>query len=296
MERRNETLNTDFILLGLFARKKHVIFLVFIILMIYTVALTANTGLILLIWLDPQLHIPMYFLLSHLEIMDLTLISSTVPMMANIFFSRRTNISHVACEISHHHEPENLHKDGSCLTSLVHITFTCGVRKIPHFLCEVMAILKFTCEDTSAYKKTVVITSIAVLLLPLSLILSSYTLIFLNVLQVNSPKGRNKALATYSSLLTVVSFYYGLAIVVYMRLSYYHRSQNRSDSFCAWCYPDFYDEPPHLQSEKQRSYGSIEENSGTGSDYKLKSKCILIITSRIIHHIRMSQDLEVKGK
>ncbi|XP_043859258.1 olfactory receptor 2T27-like [Dromiciops gliroides] len=266
MERRNETLNTGFILLGLFPGMKHVSFLVFIILLIYLVALTANTSLILLIWVDPRLHTPMYFLLSQLAIMDLTLISSTVPKMANDFFLRRTNISHVACgtqifffltlgiaecilltlmsydryvAICNPLRYPIIMSQRACiqmtcvswlggaLISLVHTAYVmhfpiCGSRKIPHFLCEVMAILKITCEDTSSYEKAVVVTSIVVLLLPLSFILSSYTLIFLNVLRMNSPKGRNKALATCSSHLTVVSLYYGPAIVVYMRPSYYH--------------------------------------------------------------------------
>ncbi|XP_074077091.1 olfactory receptor 2M2-like [Macrotis lagotis] len=266
MGRRNETMNTDFILLGLFPGMKHISFLVFVILLIYIVAFTANTGLILLIWVDPRLHTPMYILLSQLAIMDLTLISSTVPKMADNFFSRRTNISHAACgtqifffltlgiaecilltlmaydryvAICNPLRYLIIMNQRTCiqmicvswlggaLTSLVHTAYVmhfpiCGSKKISHFLCEVMAILKITCEDTAAYEKAVVVTSIVVLLFPLSLILSSYTLIFLNVLRMNSSKGRNKALATCSSHLTVVSLYYGPAIVVYMRPSYYH--------------------------------------------------------------------------
>ncbi|XP_044531129.1 olfactory receptor 2T11-like [Gracilinanus agilis] len=266
MEKRNETLSTDFILLGLFPDMKHISFLVLIILLVYIVSLTANTGLIFLIWVDPRLHIPMYFLLSQLAIIDLTLISSTVPKMAADFFSRRTKISHVACgtqifffltlgiaecillTLMAYDRYVAICKPlrypiimsqrtcikmtcvswfGGAFISLVHTAYVmhfpiCGSRKIPHFLCEVMAILKITCEDIRAYEKAVVVTSIVVLLVPLSLILSSYTLIFLSVLRMNSPKGRNKALATCSSHLTVVSLYYGPAIVVYMRPSYYH--------------------------------------------------------------------------
>ncbi|XP_004697256.1 olfactory receptor 56-like [Echinops telfairi] len=108
------------------------------------------------------------------------------------------------------------------LASLVHTTYSmhfplCGPRELHHFFCEVKAILKLSCEDISAYEKGVVVTSIIVVLLPVSLILTSYTLIFLAVLQMNSPEGRNKALATCSSHLTVVTFYYGPAMMIYMR-------------------------------------------------------------------------------
>ncbi|KAM9694970.1 olfactory receptor 2T27-like, partial [Trichechus inunguis] len=111
---------------------------------------------------------------------------------------------------------------GGALTSLDHTVFTlhfhiCSSRKIPHFFCEVMAVLRIVCEDISAYEKAVVVTSILVLLLPLSLILLSYVLIFLAVLQMNSPEGRDKALGTCSSHLCVVGLYFGPGMCIYMR-------------------------------------------------------------------------------
>ncbi|XP_039078469.1 olfactory receptor 2M5-like [Hyaena hyaena] len=111
---------------------------------------------------------------------------------------------------------------GGALTSLGHTAFTlhfkiCSPREIPHFFCEVMAVLRIVCDDISTYEKAVVITSILVLLLPLSLILSSYVLIFLAVLRMNSPEGRNKALATCSSHLCVVGLYFGPGMCIYMR-------------------------------------------------------------------------------
>lgn len=72
----------------------------------------------------------------------------------------------------------------------------CGPRELYHIFCEVKALLKLSCEDISVCEKGVAVTSIVVVLLPISLILTSYTLIFLQVLQMNFPEGRNKALAT----------------------------------------------------------------------------------------------------
>ncbi|ELW66840.1 olfactory receptor 2AJ1 [Tupaia chinensis] len=108
------------------------------------------------------------------------------------------------------------------LTSLGHTAFTlhfriCSPREIPHFFCEVMAVLRIVCEDTSSYEKAVVVTSIFVLLLPLSFILSSYLLILLAILRMNSPEGRSKALATCSSHLCVVGLYFGPGMFIYMR-------------------------------------------------------------------------------
>nr|XP_051684516.1 olfactory receptor 2T27-like [Oryctolagus cuniculus] len=266
MDSRNKSSDTDFILLGLFPGMNHVTLLVSAILLIYTVALTANSALILLIWVDSHLHTPMYFLLSQLALMDLTLISSTVPKMAADFFLGQRNISRVACAaqifffltlgiaecilitfMSYDRyvaicnplryallmsqrvclQMAAVSWAGGAFLSLAHTAYAmhfpiCGSTEISHFLCEVMAILKLACEDISAYEKAVVATSIVVLLIPLSLILTSYVLIFLAVLRMNSPEGRNKALATCSSHLAVVSLYFGPAMLVYMRPSSYH--------------------------------------------------------------------------
>ncbi|XP_032484450.1 olfactory receptor 56-like [Phocoena sinus] len=266
MDKRNETSGADFILLGLFLDMKHIRFFIGAMLVIYTVALTLNFVLILLISVDSHLHMPMYFLLSQLALMDMMLVSSTVPKMATNFFSGRRNISRVACGTQFFFfltlgiaecilitlmsydryvaicnplryalimsqkvclQMAAISWAGGALTSLTHTAYTmhfpiCGSREISHFLCEVMAILKLACEDVSAYEKAVIVTSIVVLLIPLSLIMFSYALIFLAILHMKSPEGRDKALATCFSHLTVVCLYYGPAMVVYMRPSSYH--------------------------------------------------------------------------
>ncbi|XP_005382390.1 PREDICTED: olfactory receptor 56-like [Chinchilla lanigera] len=266
MNKGNESAAMDFVLLGLFPGLKHSHFLVSAILLLYGVALTVNSTLILLIWVDSHLHMPMYLLLSQLALMDLTLISSTVPKMATDFFSGKRNISHVACGTQIFFfltlgiaecilitlmaydryvaicnplryalimsqkvclQMAAVSWAGGALTSLAHTAYAmhfpiCGSREVAHFLCEVMAILKLVCEDISAYEKAVLVTSTVVLLLPLSFILTSYSLIFLAVHRISSTQGRNKALTTCSSHLTVVSLYFGPAMLVYMRPTSYH--------------------------------------------------------------------------
>ncbi|XP_013368333.1 PREDICTED: olfactory receptor 2M5-like [Chinchilla lanigera] len=261
MLRGNETEATDFTLLGFFPELRHITVLVPIIFLIYTAACTGNTLLILLIWLDSRLHTPMYFLLSQLSVMDLTLASSIIPKMLTNFFSGWRNISFLACGAQIFFsltvaiaecmlitfmcfdryvaickplrytvivspsvclQMTAMAWAGGALTSLGHTVFTlhfhiCGPREIPHFFCEVMAVLRIVCEDISVYEKAVVVTSILVLLLPLSLILSSYVVIFLTVLQMSSPEARSKALATCSSHLCVVGLYFGPGMFIYMR-------------------------------------------------------------------------------
>ncbi|XP_075398902.1 olfactory receptor 2AG2-like [Tenrec ecaudatus] len=110
---------------------------------------------------------------------------------------------------------------GSAFTSLSHTIYimhfpTCGSGEIHHFFCEVMAFLKLSCEDASTYEKVVLVTGTILILLPFGLILASYVFIFLTVLRMNSPKGKNRALLTCSSHLTVVSLYFGPAMIIYM--------------------------------------------------------------------------------
>lgn len=97
MDKRNETSEADFILLGLFLDMKYISIFTGTMLVIYTVALILNFVFILLLWVNSHLHTPMYFLLSQLALMDVMLISSTVPKVATDFFSGRRNISQVAC-------------------------------------------------------------------------------------------------------------------------------------------------------------------------------------------------------
>ncbi|XP_007955043.1 olfactory receptor 2AG2-like [Orycteropus afer afer] len=260
MGKGNETAPNSFILLGLFSDSKYPGILISIILVIYVIAVTGNSILILLIWLDSQLHIPMYVLLSQLSLMDLTLTTSTITKMAIDFFSGKRYISQVGCgtqmffyltvgiaecvflklmaydryvAICNPLRYPVLMSPRVCLmmviiswgrsafTSLSHTSYimhfpTCGSREIHHFFCEVMAFLKLSCEDTSIYEKVVLVTGTVLLLIPFGLILASYALIFLTVLRMNSLKGRNKALVTCSSHLTVVSLYFGPIMIIYI--------------------------------------------------------------------------------
>ncbi|XP_012386023.1 olfactory receptor 2M2-like [Dasypus novemcinctus] len=97
MERENETSLLGFTLLGLFPGSRHIVFLICTIVLLYIVAITGNTILVLLLSLDARLHSPMYFLLSQLSLMDISLISTTVPKMLTNFFSGTSTISYIGC-------------------------------------------------------------------------------------------------------------------------------------------------------------------------------------------------------
>ncbi|XP_059570969.1 olfactory receptor 2V1-like [Alligator mississippiensis] len=115
---------------------------------------------------------------------------------------------------------------GALLNALIHTVFTlalpyCGSKEIDHFFCEVPALLKLSCSDTSRYEAMVFVSSVVLVLIPSSIILASYACILSRVLRMKSTR-QQKALATCSSHLTVVVMFYGAAIFMYMRPSSYH--------------------------------------------------------------------------
>uniref|UniRef100_A0A8C4VWZ2 Olfactory receptor n=1 Tax=Gopherus evgoodei TaxID=1825980 RepID=A0A8C4VWZ2_9SAUR len=92
----------------------------------------------------------------------------------------------------------------------------CGKNQIDHFFCEVPALLKLACADTSANMAELFASSVLLLLFPLGLILVSYGYIGAAVLRMRSAEGRRKAFNTCASHLAVVSLFYGTAIYMYL--------------------------------------------------------------------------------
>ncbi|XP_014410074.2 olfactory receptor 2AG2 isoform X2 [Camelus ferus] len=103
----------------------------------------------------------------------------------------------------------------------MHFPF-CMSQKIKHLLCEIPPLLKLACADASSYELMVYVTGVTFLLPPLAAILASYTLILYTVLRMPSNEGRQKALVTCSSHLTVVGMFYGAATFMYVLPSSLH--------------------------------------------------------------------------
>ncbi|XP_028373135.1 olfactory receptor 2AG1 [Phyllostomus discolor] len=113
------------------------------------------------------------------------------------------------------------------LSALVYTMYTmhypfCKARKIRHLLCEIPPMLKLACADTSRYELMVYVMGVTFLMPSLISILASYTLILFTVLHMPSNEGRQKALVTCSSHLTVVGMFYGAATFMYILPSSLH--------------------------------------------------------------------------
>ncbi|XP_012787845.2 olfactory receptor 5H2 [Sorex araneus] len=99
METDNTTLVSEFVLTGLRYRQEWQIPLFLMFLAVYLMTMMGNLGLIILIWNDSQLHIPMYLFLGSLAFIDATLSSTVTPKMLFDFFSKNKMISFTECMI-----------------------------------------------------------------------------------------------------------------------------------------------------------------------------------------------------
>ncbi|KAM6184959.1 olfactory receptor 2W1-like [Rhynchocyon petersi] len=93
----------------------------------------------------------------------------------------------------------------------------CGNSILNHFLCELPAMLKIACVDTTAVEMSVFAIGIVVVLTPLLLILTSYGYIARAVLRMKSRTGQRKAMNTCGSHLMVVSIFYGTVTYMYLQ-------------------------------------------------------------------------------
>ncbi|KAH0503836.1 Olfactory receptor 2T4 [Microtus ochrogaster] len=115
--------------------------------------------------------------------------------------------------------------DGFILTPITMTFPFCGSREIHHFFCEVPAVTKLSCSDTWLYETLMYLCCVLMLLIPVTVISSSYSFILLTVIRMNSAEGRKKALATCSSHMTVVILFYGAAIYTYMLPASFHTAE-----------------------------------------------------------------------
>ncbi|XP_037378667.1 olfactory receptor 2AG2-like [Talpa occidentalis] len=266
MELWNSTWGGDFTLMGILSDSESPELLCATITVLYMLALTSNSLLLLVITADARLHVPMYLLLGQLSLMDLLFTSVVTPKTLVDFLRSENTISFGGCAtqmflaltlgsaedlllafmaydryvaICHPLNYMVLMRPSVCwfmvatswvlasLSALGHTLYTmhfpfCKSRKITHLLCEIPPLLKLACADTSRYELLVYVTGVIFLLLPLSVIIASYTLILFTVLRMPSNKGRPKALVTCLSHLTVVGMFYGAATFMYVLPSSLH--------------------------------------------------------------------------
>ncbi|XP_008561607.1 PREDICTED: olfactory receptor 5AS1-like [Galeopterus variegatus] len=96
----NYTMPTEFIFVGFtdyqpFRPSVITLFLVFLI--VYTLTVVGNTGLIILVNINSSLQTPMYYLLSNLSFLDISYSTAITPKMLVNFLASRKSISFYGC-------------------------------------------------------------------------------------------------------------------------------------------------------------------------------------------------------
>ncbi|XP_001377471.3 olfactory receptor 5B12-like [Monodelphis domestica] len=98
----------------------------------------------------------------------------------------------------------------------------CSSNVIHHFFCDFPALVALSCSDTHISELIVFFVVGFNALLTLFIILISYLFIFIAILRMRSPEGRQKAFSTCASHLTAVSIFYGTVIFMYLQPSASH--------------------------------------------------------------------------
>ncbi|XP_040321480.1 olfactory receptor 2W3 [Herpailurus yagouaroundi] len=99
MDGTNDSTQGNFILLG-FSDHPHLERILFVVILIaYLLTLVGNTTIILVSRLDPHLHTPMYFFLTHLSFLDLSFTTSSIPQLLYNLNGHDKTISYTGCAI-----------------------------------------------------------------------------------------------------------------------------------------------------------------------------------------------------
>uniref|UniRef100_A0A8D2GUM2 Olfactory receptor n=1 Tax=Urocitellus parryii TaxID=9999 RepID=A0A8D2GUM2_UROPR len=253
-EVRNQSSVATFILVG-FSEFPHLqapLFLVF--LNIYTVTLVGNLGIIVVIRINPKLHTPMYFFLSHLSFLDICYSSVFTPKLLEILVVEDRTISFNGCMtqffficmfvVTEMFMLAVMAYDrfvavcnpllytvlcallvagtymwgGLCSLiitySLLQLSY-CGSGLMNHFGCEYSAIISVSCSDSSFSQMACLVISVLSEACSLLITLASYVFIVVIVIRMPSKGGLRKAFSTCTSHLMAISIFHGIILLLY---------------------------------------------------------------------------------
>ncbi|XP_074140818.1 olfactory receptor-like protein DTMT [Sminthopsis crassicaudata] len=259
-ENKNQTIISEFILLGLPIQPELKAIVYALFLAMYLTTILGNMLIILLISLDSRLHTPMYLFLSNLSFSDMCFSSVTIPkLLVNmqsmkpvipypgcltqmyffLFFGDLESFLLVAMAYDRyvaicyplHYTIMMSPKLCSSLVVLSWVLTTfhamlhtllmsrlsfCDNNIIPHFFCDMSALLKLACSDIHINELVIFIMGGLVIVAPFLLIVISYARILSSILRVPSVRGIRKAFSTCGSHLSVVSLFYETIIGLYL--------------------------------------------------------------------------------
>ncbi|XP_014682362.1 olfactory receptor-like protein DTMT [Equus asinus] len=260
MTGRNQTVISEFLLLGLPIESEQQNLFYALFLAMYLTTVLGNLLIIVLIRLDSHLHTPMYLFLSNLSFSDLCFSSVTMPKLLQNMQSQFSSILYAGCltqmyfflcfgdleifllvamaydryvAICFPLHYSTIMSPKLCLSlvvvswvlsmfhALLHTLLTarlcfCTDNVIPHFFCDMSALLKLSCSDTRINELVIFFIGGIVVVIPFLLIILSYARIVFSILKFPSGGSIWKAFSTCGSHLFVVSLFYGTIIGLYL--------------------------------------------------------------------------------
>ncbi|MEE6505919.1 hypothetical protein FKM82_007385 [Ascaphus truei] len=218
---RNQTIVTEFLLLGFQNLHSFKILLFSLFLVTYIMTISSNLLIIALVSTSHQLHSPMYFFLAHLSLTDILLTTVIVPNMLRLIWGEGGTISVAGCVSQLHLFTCSGATESFLLTVMSYdrylaICHPLRYTTIMNLKLRLQLVLWSWLLDTSILEIDSFVLSFPVALLPFVFINVTYLCIFLSILSISSTTGRQKAFSTCSSHLTVVCTYYGTLIIIYV--------------------------------------------------------------------------------
>ncbi|XP_044803152.2 olfactory receptor 2A5 [Bubalus bubalis] len=152
----NQTWVTEFILLGFPLSPSMQMLLFGLFSLFYVLTLLGNGVILGLISLDPRLHTPMYFFLSHLAIVDISYASNNVPKMLVNLLNKKNTISFVPCIMQTFLYMAFAHTECLILVVMSHDRYVAICRPLHYSVimswrvCTVQAVASWTCGSLLA--------------------------------------------------------------------------------------------------------------------------------------------------
>uniref|UniRef100_A0A452HYT9 Olfactory receptor n=1 Tax=Gopherus agassizii TaxID=38772 RepID=A0A452HYT9_9SAUR len=237
-EMSNQTIVTEFLLLGFSDMREEQILHFLVFLVIYLAALVGNLLIITVIAINQHLHTPMYFFLGNLSFLDLCYISVTVPKSMADSLTNNRLISFSGCvtqvflvitfagvelafltvmaydryiAICHPLHYKVTMNRGACAKLAVSSWISSVICSVLHTL------LKISCSDTHANVIVMIALGSVLGVVCFVFIIVSYIHIFSTVMRISSEQGRYKAFSTCIPHLVVFCLFISTASFTYMR-------------------------------------------------------------------------------
>ncbi|KAB0391608.1 hypothetical protein E2I00_015180 [Balaenoptera physalus] len=189
MSMENNTVVTEFILLGLPDAPEMQVPLFIIFTLFYLITLVGNLGMIMLILLDSHLHTLMYFSLSNLSLVDFGYSSAITPNVMAGFLTGNKVISYNACTAQMFFFTVFATVESYLLASMAYDRYAAVSNLVHHFFCDLPAVMVFSCSDKHISEMVLVYISTFHVFFALMAIFISCMFIFITILKMHSAEG-----------------------------------------------------------------------------------------------------------